>query len=379
MVIKPFFIIIFLTYFRFHLNKKFSFDLFSSLTKSNWFINTNVLLSPILVSKTLLFLSNGSIGKTQKEIIDTLGYKSVIEGNKFLNLITKHCNIKSILKFSNAIFSRIPLSNNFKLLAQRFNFDFKNIFEKGELIEWIGNNTNYQFNEIFNNEDPKTFDFILISTLSFIGNFKSSFTFCEDPTNVYFYDESGKRKKIQMLEIKGMFNYYYEEKFQVIEIPFEQKSISSLIFIPSNKYNLQSLIEDLNEEKYNKIIKQMTKSQIELYIPKLKIEYKTPLANSLKNIGIKKAFRIDAEFPSITLNYGLHLTDFFHQASLEINESLIRFPTFIGLINLNNKKIIPYKRINVNKPFFLIIKSNDFPSDFILMAKITNIDKKDIQ
>ena len=123
----------------------------------------------------------------------------------------------------------------------------------------------------------------------------------------------------------------------------------------------------------------MKKTEINLFILKLKIEYKIPLANSLKNIGIKKAFRMDAEFPSITINHGLHLTDFFHQASLEINESLIRFPTFIGLINLNNKKIIPYKRINVNKPFFLIIKLNDFPSDFILMAKITNIDKKDIQ
>ncbi len=378
MVIKPFIIIIFLISFRFNLNKNFSFDLFTSFTKSNWFKNTNIILSPILISKTLLFLTNGSIGKTQKEIIDTLGYKSVIEGNKFLNLVTKHSNIKNILKFSNAIFSRIPLSNNFKLLAQRYNFEFKNIFEKGELFEWISNNTNYKFNEIFNNEAPKTFDFILISTLSFIGNFESSFTLCEDPTNIYFYDEAGKRKKIQMLETKGKFNYYYEEKFQVIEIPFENKSISSLIFIPSNKYSLQSLIEDLNEEKYNKIIQQMKKTKIELYIPKLKIEYKTPLANSLKNIGIKKAFRIDAEFPSITLNYGLHLTDFFHQSSLEINESFIRFPTFIGLVNLNNKKIIQYKRINVNKPFFLIIKLNDFPSDFILMAKITNIDKKDI-
>ena len=379
MVIKPFFIIIFLTYFRFHLNKKFSFDLFSSLTKSNWFINTNVLLSPILVSKTLLFLSNGSIGKTQKEIIDTLGYKSVIEGNKFINLITKDFHLNNILKFGNAIFSRIPLSNNFIIFAERYNIDFRNIFEKTELIEWISNNTNYKFDEIFNNEDPKTFDFILISSLSFIGNFEYSFTLCKDPTNIYFYDLSGKRKKIQMLETKGSFNYYNEEKFEVIEIPFEKKSMSSLIFIPSDKYNLQSLIEDLNEEKYNKIIKRMKKTEINLYIPKLKIEYKIPLANSLKNIGIKKAFRMDAEFPSITINHGLHLTDFFHQASLEINESLIRFPTFIGLINLNNKKIIPYKRINVNKPFFLIIKSNDFPSDFILMAKITNIDKKDIQ
>ena len=376
MVIKPFIIIIFLISFRFNLNKNFSFDLFTSFTKSNWFKNTNIILSPILISKTLLFLTNGSIGKTQKEIIDTLGYKSVIEGNKFINLITKDFHLNNILKFGNAIFSRIPLSNNFKIFAERYNIDFRNIFEKTELIEWISNNTNYKFDEIFNNEDPKTFDFILISTLSFIGNFESSFTLCEDPTNIYFYDEAGKRKKIQMLETKGKFNYYYEEKFQVIEIPFENKSISSLIFIPSNKYSLQSLIEDLNEEKYNKIIQQMKKTKIELYIPKLKIEYKTPLANSLKNIGIKKAFRMDAEFPSITINHGLHLTDFFHQASLEIQESFFQFATFIGLIDLNNKDYIQYKRINVNKPFLLFIKSNNFPKDFILMAKITKLGKK---
>ena len=176
-----------------------------------------------------------------------------------------------------------------------------------------------------------------------------------------------------MLESKGNFNYYEDEKLKVIEIPFEENSMSTLIFIPSSKYNLQTLIDELNDEYYDIILKKMEKKNIEIYIPQLKIEYKTQLANFLKQIGIKKVFRIDAEFPSITLNYGLHLTDFFHQASLEIKESFFQFATFIGLIDLNNKEYIQYKRINVNKPFLLFIKSNNFPKDFILMAKITKL------
>lgn len=376
MVIKPYIILIFEISFNFYVSKNFPFDLFSYISNSNWDKNTNVIISPILVSKTLLFLSNASVGKTQKEIIQTLRFNSVLEGNTYINKITEFFNLNKFLKFSNAICSRISLKHNFISLAKKFDFEYKDIYDKDDLISWIGRNTEYKFKEIFNNEDPKSFDFILISSLLFNGNLLSKFNLCNDHSNIYFYDLIGKRRKIQMLESKGNFNYYEDEKLKVIEIPFEENSMSTLIFIPSSKYNLQTLIDELNDEYYDIILKKMEKKNIELYIPKLKIEYKTQLANFLKQIGIKKAFRIDAEFPSITLNYGLHLTDFFHQASLEIKESFFQFATFIGLIDLNNKDYIQYKRINVNKPFLLFIKSNNFPKDFILMAKITKLGKK---
>lgn len=373
MAIQSFILLNFLISFNCHLAKNFPFDLFSSITNSNLEKNTNVIISPILVSKTLLFLSNGAIGKTQKEIIHTLGFKSVLESNNHIKKITEFFHLNKILKFANAICSRISLTNNFKILSKKFDFEYKNIFEKDELINWIGRNTKYNFKEIFNNEDPKTFDFILISSLFFYGNLTTKFTLCNDNSNNYFYDLIGKKRKIQMLEAKGHFYYYEDEKFQIIEIPFEENSMSSLIFLPSSKYDIQSSIDELNNEYFNRILKKMQKKDIELYIPKLKIEYKTPLANSLKQIGIKKVFRIDAEFPSITLHYGLHLIDFFHQIYFEIKESFFQFSTFIGLIDFNNKGFFQYKRINVNKPFLLFIKSNNFPNDLILMAKITNV------
>jgi len=61
------------------------------------------------------------------------------------------------------------------------------------------------------------------------------------------------------------------------------KDVSSIIILP--KKDMNSFLKSNNEEKIREMLKSLSQTNVELSLPKFKIEYKTSLKNTLKTNG----------------------------------------------------------------------------------------------
>ena len=114
-------------------------------------------------------------------------------------------------------------------------------------------------------------------------------------------------------------NYYEDKKIQMIELPYEDKNLSMVIILPKKEVYSSSL-NYMKKEKLD-FIKLINKLQItsdvELYFPKFKLEYKESLVNAFTKMKMKKAFSDFAEFTNLNEGIPLKIGDILHKTFIE--------------------------------------------------------------
>ena len=117
-------------------------------------------------------------------------------------------------------------------------------------------------------------------------------------------------------------NYYEDKKIQMIELPYEDKNLSMVIILPKKEVYSSSL-NYMKKEKLD-FIKLINKLQItsdvELYFPKFKLEYKESLVNAFTKMKMKKAFSDFAEFTNLNEGIPLKIGDILHKTFIEVDE-----------------------------------------------------------
>jgi serpin B len=117
------------------------------------------------------------------------------------------------------------------------------------------------------------------------------------------------------------FNYTETDQLQLLELPYSGDEISMIIGLPKDDVSLSTVINDLNETAYNAWFDSMKKEEIDIYLPKFKIE--TPVLNLnqyLQTLGIQAAFSTSADFSGITGNKDLLISNVLHKAYIDVNE-----------------------------------------------------------
>jgi serpin B len=183
-----------------------------------------------------------------------------------------------------------------------------------------------------------------------------------------FWINKDKKVKVKMMTTRGVFNYAEDAKFQVLELPYKGDDIAMLIFLPKDiNPNISLSIDEFYNLKDN-----LKEEEIEVFIPKFKMEMGYNLNRPLYNLGIREAFSYDADFSKIDGKKDLFIQNVFHKAFIEVNEegteAAAATAVVVGLKSVSPKE---YKIFKANHPFIFFIV--DKRTDLILfMGKIVN-------
>ena len=126
---------------------------------------------------------------------------------------------------------------------------------------------------------------------------------------------------MMLLGTEDTFNYTETETVQVLELPYDGDEISMIIALPKDDSDLSTVISSLDETIYDSWIDNLEQREVDIYLPKFKIE--TPVLNLndyLQTLGLKDAFGNDADFSGITGNKDLLISDVLHKAYIDVNE-----------------------------------------------------------
>lgn len=363
-------------------NNKFAFNLFNSLTSHN--SGDNLFISPTSIAIALTLLYNGADGITKEEMAKTLQIQDINleEVNQsyrdLQQLLTSQKEIE--LSIANSLWIRqdFPIKQTFidtnkkYFQAEVTELDFNKPEAKNTINNWVNNATREKIPEIINSIEPDDVLF-LINAIYFQGNWQKEFD-SKLTKNQLFFLANGKTIDYPLMSQKGEFNYYENQDFQLINLPYGKSGkMSMYILLPQKEVNLTTIINKLNNENWQQWRSQLVRKKGLISIPKFTLEYESQLNKTLENLGMKTAFNKNANFSKLT-EEKVTVSEIKHKTFIKVDEKGTEAAavTSIGLRTTSMPVDSPFQMI-VNRPFFYVIQDNETG----LILFIGNIKKLD--
>jgi len=107
----------------------------------------------------------------------------------------------------------------------------------------------------------------------------------------------------------------------MVELPYKGDKIVMQVLLPNKKSGLEDLEDKLKDVDIHKLFeKEKKKTKMMIELPKFKLETTMQLTKELQTLGLKKMFSVRADFSGISSDAGLHVSDVFQKAIIEVDE-----------------------------------------------------------
>ncbi|KOC65837.1 putative serpin-like protein [Habropoda laboriosa] len=236
--------------------------------------------------------------------------------------------------------------------------DFKqNIDAAIKINTWIKEKTN---NKIFDlvssgdfNEDTKL---VIINAIYFNGNWLHTFN-AKMTQDKIFHVSRNEKKLVPTMFNKSKYNYgnIPELHAKFIEIPYTNADIVMIIILPNEVDGLSYLEKNFSWEMLANTSR--SNDDVELHLPKFKIEFTVNLENILHKLGLSTMFKPDANFNRIS-NVPLRVSKVLHKAIIEVNEEGTEAAAATAVqLRFRRMIVVDIPQIFlVDRPFMFIIK-----------------------
>lgn len=333
------------------------FEILKYMTKEE-----NYMVSPFSLKMAMMIAANGAEGETKQEILDTFAVEDInVFNEKAKQIIEKYNNTEYVkLNVANSIWLNTSLAgNNIEFIDA-----YKNIvkeFYSGEvgaedentianvINKWIEEKTNEKIKNVLDPSKKAEFIAALVNTIYFKGEWDTQFE--EKSTSKETFTSRDKNKaKIDFMHNTGYYDYYEDKNIQMVKLPYRGNDLSMSFVLPKDEENMdiKSALENMTLEK------------VELSIPKFKTEYELEFNDTLKTMGIEKAFDDRAaNFLAMLSNADIYIETVLQKTFIEVDEAGTEAAAATAVIMYEGSAIEPEqekpKVFKADKPFIYFI------------------------
>ncbi|XP_007522249.1 serpin B9 isoform X1 [Erinaceus europaeus] len=353
-------------------NGTFAFHLLKSLCQDN--PSHNVFFSPLSISSALAMVFLGAKGNTAAQMSQALFLNT--EKNihqSFQSLLTQvnKPGAQYLLRTANRLFGEktCQFLSTFKdSCLQFYHTELEQLsFAKAEesrdhINDWVSKQTEGKIQELLtkNSINAQT-RLVLINAIYFKGKWNEQFDerYTEE---MPFKINQKEQRPVQMMFQEATFqlNYVKEVHAQVLELPYVDGELSMIILLPDDNVDLNSVEKHLTFEKFIAWTKPscMRNIEIEVLLPRFKLEEDYDMESVLQHLGIVDAFHQDqANFSAMTSERQLCLSKFVHKSFVEVNEEGTEAVAASAVVVVEcSLKIGP--RFCADHPFLFFIRHN---------------------
>jgi serpin B len=363
-------------------NTGFAFDVLKRITQIQ--PGTNVFISPFSVSTVLQMVANGAAGDTKTEmqrVLKTTGLppEALNAASKDLNQsLNSQTNV--ILNLANAIWYKnefhlkpefVSVNKNF-FLAKLAGVDFGKPESAQTINDWAETSTHGKIKQVVQWPfDPLT-RVILANAIYFKGKWDRQFDKQSTKDRAFNMLPGGRMpKQVPTMWQNGRFNYQQGDGFQAVRLSYAGGRLQMYLFLPDTNSSPTKLLADLNAESWrDKILPKFQDSDGTLALPRFKLDYDVILNDSLKALGMKRAFD-DADFSAMA-DEPLFVSEVKQKSFVVVNEEGTEAAAVTTVNMMTRGRLLHppeiFKMI-VDRPFLFVI-GDDTTKSILFMGVI---------
>lgn len=326
---------------------------------------TNTFVSPLSLQLALAMTINGADHTTLAQMQKALYIDGMTlnDFNKaFKNLQHQLLRDQGIqFKLSNSIWIRNTYQDQVLPTFLETNKTFYNPmiaagdFSNKEMVkainDWVYKNTNKTIQEAVEYPIDSLTQMFLINTLYFKGDWQLPFK-KENTSLRSFLDQ-----QVDTMAMVNYLHYYENDNGQFVSLPYGDSSIVMLLGLAKdNQY--------LEVNQFMDALELMNLAEVDLQMPKLKLEFSYKLENFLKAQGMTHAFdgKI-ADFSKMADNAieaGLHIASITQKTFLAVDEKGTEAAAMTKVeMGLESAPMEPSIKMHLNRPYTFMIYDTD--------------------
>ncbi|NP_001290717.1 leukocyte elastase inhibitor [Esox lucius] len=368
-------------------NTSFSLDLFKKITEKNK--TGNVSYSPLSISSALAMVSLGARGNTATQMSEVLHFDKdnikVHEGfSKLMSELNKEESMYKLItanrlygEQSHQYFETFLHDTKKHYNAELEAVDFMCNAEtaRQNINTWVEKQTTEKIKDLLPKGivDEMT-SLVLVNTIYFKSNWDRIFL-QTSTTDAMFKLNKNQSKPVKMMHQKDYFplTFIPEVNCQILELPYEGKQLSMLIMLPNDIEDDTTGLEKLEKQLTFRNFVEWTKpdkmkvEQVEVGLPKFKLEENLELGEMLVSMGMIDAFdKTKSDFSGMLSNNDLVLSKVVHKAFVEVNEEGTEAAAATGSKIEFQCLILNWATFIADHPFLFFIRHN--PTQSILFS-----------
>ena len=347
-------------------SNSFVLELFKELVRED---NDNLFFSPLSVQYALSMTLNGAGSETFDQIkatlkCDDLNEHEINEAYQSLTEFLLNVDKKVLLSIANSIWyeQKLTAEEAFKNAMKAYYdaeiaaLDFKSPESVNTINRWVNSKTNGLIEKLIDSI-PADAVMYLINAIYFKAEWKYKFDEEVTKDGPFFLENGNEINTLLMYSDDVTVNYHKTTSAEVIDIPYGNGQYSMTILLPLEGKITKDILELLDENTLQEWINNTTSTEVELVMPKFKIEYKALLNDALSKMGMEIAFTDRADFTRLFVEkYGLMISRVIHKAVIEVNEEGTEAAAVTG-VEVSLTSLPPEKlMLIINRPFLFFIR-----------------------
>jgi serpin B len=171
------------------------------------------------------------------------------------------------------------------------------------------------------------------------------------------------------MSIENKFNYFSNQTFQMLEIPYGSGKYSMLVFLPASGKTTNDVISLLNPENMSDWLSKMTEQNRKLYLPKFEFKFDDSLVDDLMALGMTDAFN-NANLSGIADGGNLRISEVMHKSYIKVDERGTEAAA-VTSITIIVTSVGPDISFRVDHPFVFAIREKDTKA-ILFIGKVMN-------
>lgn len=348
-------------------NNDFAFNLFRKARGEE-----SSIMSPLSITYALGLMNNGAAGETQQEINQVLGFGDAgadainafcrkmlteaptldettaaeIANTIFVNSGLGYELQQSFIEKANAFYDAQPQSLDF--------YDEQNTL--GIINGWANDHTHGMIPEVLNEHSfsPSAVSYLL-NAIYFKGAWMNPFDkekTREEPFNGGL--------TVPMMHQWEKYEYTENDLYQAVRLPYGNEAYLMTVFLPREGKTIDEVLSEMS----GKDIKFSAWTyDVDLKLPRFTTSSNIPLTDIMKELGMPKAFSMEAEFPYFC-NRGVYISNMFQKAIIDLDEEGTE-ASAVTVIDIGTG-IPNYVTFHANRPFFYTISERSTGAIFFI-------------
>ena len=349
----------------------FDFALFREVMEEGG--EENIVLSPLSARIALAMAYNGASDEVAEEMAYVLDFEgmSLEEVNAMMrDLITSllGADEEVQLEIANSIWSdnEVTFKPDFEQRcvksydAEVASVDFEGGEAAGKIDHWVDEKTHGKIPGIADAFELDELAAMLINALYLKGTWTVQFS-PEITDEQDFHLAGGGTKKVPMMHQAGQYDYYENEDFQAVSLPYGNERLSMYVFLPREGKSLDDFVSGLNRENWESWMAAFDYREGMITLPRYNMEYEKDLSPALSALGMGSAFSPNGyAFPKMVSEGSLWIDKVVQKTYMSVNEegTEAAAATGIGMTWKHSPAPVQPFIMEINRPFFFAIRDN---------------------